>query len=119
LHHAFAHLWTGFYRVVVPGQLLRVGPYQGSLGCLDIEFGRGVCGTAAAEMKTVIVPDVENFPGHITCDARSRSEIVVPVLDPQGDLIAVLDIDSDRLNGFNAEDQQGLEQLMSWFATKQ
>jgi L-methionine (R)-S-oxide reductase len=117
VHHAFGHLWTGFYRVVVPGQLLRVGPYQGSLGCLDIAFGRGVCGTAAAEMKTVIVQDVENFPGHITCDARSRSEIVVPVLDQQGDLIAVLDIDSDRLNAFDAEDQQGLERLVSWFAT--
>jgi GAF domain-containing protein len=117
LHHAFGHLWTGFYRVVVPGQLLRVGPYQGSLGCLDIAFGRGVCGTAAAEMKTVIVQDVEKFPGHITCDARSRSEIVVPVLDQQGDLIAVLDIDSDRLNAFDSDDQQGLEQLVSWFAT--
>jgi L-methionine (R)-S-oxide reductase len=117
VHHAFGHLWTGFYRVVVPGQLLRVGPYQGSLGCLDIAFGRGVCGTAAAEMKTVIVEDVEKFPGHITCDARSRSEIVVPVLDQQGDLIAVLDIDSDRLNAFDSEDQRGLEQLVSWFAT--
>ena len=117
VHHAFGHLWTGFYRVVVPGQLLRVGPYQGSLGCLDIAFGRGVCGTAAAEMKTVIVQDVEKFPGHITCDVRSRSEIVVPVLDQQGDLIAVLDIDSDRLNAFDSDDQQGLEQLVSWFAT--
>lgn len=117
VHHAFGHLWTGFYRVVVPGQLLRVGPYQGSLGCLDIAFGRGVCGTAAAEMKTVIVPDVAKFPGHITCDARSRSEIVVPVLDRRGDLIAVLDVDSDRLDAFKAEDQQGLERLVSWFAT--
>lgn len=117
VHHAFGHLWTGFYRVVVPGQLLRVGPYQGSLGCLDIAFGRGVCGTAAAEMKTVIVPDVEKFPGHIVCDARSRSEIVVPVLDRRGDLIAVLDIDSGQLDAFKAEDQQGLERLVSWFAT--
>lgn len=117
VHHAFGHLWTGFYRVVVPGQLLRVGPYQGSLGCLDIAFGRGVCGTAAAEMKTIIVPDVAKFPGHITCDARSRSEIVVPVLDRRGDLIAVLDVDSDRLDAFKAEDQQGLERLVSWFAT--
>jgi len=117
VHHALGHLWTGFYRVVVPGQLLRVGPYQGSLGCLDIAFGRGVCGTAAAEKKTVIVPDVEKYPGHITCDARSRSEIVVPVLDSRGDLIAVLDVDSDRLNAFNAEDQQGLERLVSWFST--
>ncbi len=117
VHHAFGHLWTGFYRVVVPGKLLRVGPYQGSLGCLDITFGRGVCGTAAAEQKTVIVPDVEKFPGHITCDARSRSEIVVPVFDKKGDLIAVFDVDSDRLDSFKADDQQGLERLVSWFAT--
>jgi len=116
VHHAFGHLWTGFYRVVEPGQLLRVGPYQGSLGCLDIEFGRGVCGSAAAASKTVIVPDVEKYPGHITCDARSRSEIVVPVFGRQGDLIAVLDIDSDRLNAFDAEDARGLEQIVSWFA---
>jgi L-methionine (R)-S-oxide reductase len=71
LHHAFGHLWTGFYRVVEPGQLLRVGPYQGSLGCIDIAFGRGVCGDAAAGGKTVIVRDVEEYPGHITCDAFS------------------------------------------------
>jgi L-methionine (R)-S-oxide reductase len=120
VHHAFGHLWTGFYRVVVPGQLLRVGPYQGSLGCLDITFGQGVCGAAASGMKTVIVADVEKYPGHITCDERSRSEIVVPVLDQRGDLIAVLDIDSDRLDAFKAEDRQGLERLVSWFAkTKQ
>jgi L-methionine (R)-S-oxide reductase len=116
VHHAFGHLWTGFYRVVEPGQLLRVGPYQGSLGCLDITFGRGVCGTAAAETKTQIVPDVDKYPGHITCDARARSEIVVPVFGPRGDLIAVFDVDSDRLNTFNAEDARGLEQLVSWFA---
>ncbi len=116
VHNAFGHLWTGFYRVVEPGQLLRVGPYQGSLGCLDIAFGRGVCGSAAAGAKTVIVPDVEKYPGHITCDARSRSEIVVPVFGKKGDLIAVLDIDSDRLNTFDTEDARGLEQLVSWFA---
>lgn len=116
VHNAFGHLWTGFYRVVEPGQLLRVGPYQGSLGCLDIAFGRGVCGSAAAGAKTVIVPDVEKYPGHITCDARSRSEIVVPVFGKKGDLVAVLDIDSDRLNAFDAEDARGLEQLVSWFA---
>jgi GAF domain-containing protein len=117
VHHAFGYLWTGFYRVVVPGQLLRVGPYQGSLGCLDIAFGQGVCGAAAAEMETIVVADVDKYPGHITCDPRSRSEIVVPVLDRRGDLIAVLDVDSDRLDAFNAEDQQGLERLVSWFAT--
>lgn len=116
VHHALGHLWTGFYRVVEPGQLLRVGPYQGSLGCLDIAFGRGVCGSAAAERKTLIVPNVEKYPGHITCDARARSEIVVPVLGRQGELIAVLDVDSDRLNAFDEDDARGLEQLVSRFA---
>ena len=116
LHHGFGHLWTGFYRVVEPGRLLRVGPYQGTLGCLDIEFGKGVCGTAAARRETVIVEDVESFPGHITCDARSRSEIVVPVFAADDSLIAVLDIDSDRLAAFDDEDRAGLEQLMEWFA---
>jgi L-methionine (R)-S-oxide reductase len=116
VHHALGHLWTGFYRVVEPGQLLRVGPYQGSLGCLDIAFGRGVCGNAAVERTTQVVADVGKYPGHITCDARARSEIVVPVFGQQGDLIAVLDVDSDRLNAFDAEDARGLEQLVSWFA---
>ena len=73
LHNGFGHLWTGFYRVVGP-TLLRVGPYQGSLGCLEIAFGKGVCGTAAAERRTVVVEDVEKFPGHIACDSASRSE---------------------------------------------
>ena len=115
IHHAFRHLWTGFYRVVQPG-LLRVGPYQGTLGCLDIEFGRGVCGTAAAERRTVIVPDVARFPGHITCDARARSEIVVPVFDAQQSLIAVFDVDSERTATFNQEDADGLARLLTWFA---
>jgi L-methionine (R)-S-oxide reductase len=116
VHHAFGHLWTGFYRVVEPGTLLRVGPYQGSLGCLEISFGRGVCGIAAAEMRAIIVADVEKFAGHITCDARSRSEIVVPVLGPRGDLISVFDIDSERVGAFDEDDQRGLELLLSWFA---
>lgn len=115
LHHAFGHLWTGFYRVVAPA-LLRVGPYQGSLGCLDIAFGRGVCGTAAAERRTVVVPDVHTFPGHITCDPRSRSEIVVPVFDATGNLIAVLDIDSPVPNGFDDDDRAGLEAMVACFA---
>ncbi|MBL0938985.1 MAG: GAF domain-containing protein [Gemmatimonadaceae bacterium] len=116
LHHAFGHLWTGFYRVVEPGRLLRVGPYQGSLGCQDIAFGRGVCGTSAAERRTVVVPDVHAFPGHIACDARSASEIVVPVTNVHGELIAVLDIDSPVRNAFGDADVAGLEQLVAWFA---
>ncbi len=116
LHHAFGHLWTGFYRVVQPGALLRVGPYQGSLGCQDIAFGRGVCGVAAAEQRTVVVADVHAFPGHITCDPRSRSEIVVPVFDSRRELMAVLDIDSAVPNAFSEADQAGLEQLVAWFA---
>lgn len=116
LHHGFGHLWTGFYRVVEPNRLLRVGPYQGTLGCLDIEFGRGVCGTAAARGETVVVEDVNTFPGHITCDARSRSEIVVPVFAADGRLLAVLDIDSDQPAAFTDEDRVGLERLMEWFA---
>ncbi|MCE2902690.1 MAG: GAF domain-containing protein [Gemmatimonas sp.] len=116
LHHAFGHLWTGFYRVVEPGRLLRVGPYQGSLGCQDIAFGRGVCGTAAAERRTVVVPDVHAFPGHIACDARSQSEIVVPVFDREGTLMAVLDIDSPQKAAFGEADVAGLESLVAWFA---
>lgn len=116
LHHAFGHLWTGFYRVVKPGALLRVGPYQGSLGCQEIAFGRGVCGTAAAEGRTVVVEDVHTFPGHITCDPRSRSEIVVPVFDARGALLAVLDIDSSVPAAFGDADRAGLEALVAWFA---
>lgn len=115
LHHAFGHLWTGFYRVVEPDRLLRVGPYQGSLGCQEIAFGRGVCGTAAAERRTVVVPDVHAFPGHIACDARSQSEIVVPVFDATGALMAVLDIDSPVHDSFGDDDVAGLERLVAWF----
>ena len=115
LHHAFGHLWTGFYRVVQPEQLLRVGPYQGTLGCLEIPFGKGVCGTAAAECRTLVVEDVHAFPGHITCDARSRSEIVVPVLGDDGELLAVLDVDSERPGAFDDEDRIGLERLVARF----
>ena len=118
LHNAFGHLWTGFYRVVEPGALLRVGPYQGTLGCLEIQIGKGVCGTAAATKETQIVEDVMTFAGHITCDARSRSEIVVPVFGPDDELIAVLDIDSDRVGTFSSEDRAGLEKLVEWFRRK-
>src|SRR3954469_144492 len=116
LHHGFGHLWTGFHPVVAP-TLLRVGPYQGSLGCLEIAFGRGVCGTAAAERRTVVVPDVNRFPGHIACDARSRSEIVLPVVNKRDELIAVLDIDSERLARFDQQDAAGLENILRWFAS--
>jgi GAF domain-containing protein len=115
LYQGFGHLWAGFYRVVAP-QLLRVGPYQGTLGCLEIAFGKGVCGTAAARRATVVVPDVNAFPGHIACDSRSASEIVVPVFDASGRLIAVLDIDSQRLGSFDAVDQEELEALVAWFS---
>ena len=115
IHHGFGHLWTGFYRVVDRGRLLRVGPYQGTLGCMEIAFGRGVCGTAASEKRTVIVEDVNAFDDHITCDPRSRSEIVVPVVNGRGDLIAVLDIDSDRLAAFDETDREGLENVIGWF----
>ena len=119
VHNAMHHLWTGFYRVVAPGRLLRVGPYQGTLGCLEIQFGRGVCGTAAASGQTVIVDDVADFPDHITCDPRARSEIVVPVFDPDGALLAVLDVDSDRPGSFDDADRDGLEAIVAWFARPQ
>lgn len=115
IHHAFHFLWTGFYRVVEP-TTLRVGPYQGTVGCLDIGFGRGVCGTAAAERRTIVVSDVDKFPGHISCDARAKSEIVVPVLDARGALIAVLDVDSDKRGTFDQDDAKGLERIVRWFA---
>jgi GAF domain-containing protein len=117
LHHGFGFLWTGFYRVVAPS-LLRVGPYQGALGCLEIAFGRGVCGTAASERRTVIVPDVNAFPGHIACDSRSKSEIVVPVVDKSGALVAVLDVDSDREATFDELDARGLARALQWFARR-
>lgn len=120
LHHAFDHyFWTGFYVVdpAKPRELV-VGPYQGTLGCLRIPFGKGVCGAAAETRKTVIVRDVHEFPGHIACDARSESEIVVPVFDKKGALIAVLDVDSDRKAMFDEADRAGLEAILkASFAT--
>jgi GAF domain-containing protein len=114
LAHRFdAYFWTGFYRVC--GDRLIVGPYIGTVGCLQIEFGRGVCGTAAAKRETVIVPDVNQFPGHIACDANSKSEIVVPVFGREGELIAVLDVDSDRLAAFDEVDRAGLEKIVALF----
>lgn len=114
LASSFDHyFWTGFY-VVDPTREreLVVGPYQGTLGCLRIAFGRGVCGTAAATGQIQLVEDVHAFPGHIACDSRSASEIVVPVFDAQGQLLAVFDVDSDRPAAFDAVDQQGLEMIL-------
>ena len=114
LAQSFPHFfWTGFYVVDPdrPGELV-VGPYQGTLGCLRIAFGKGVCGTAAAGRRTVIVPDVEAFPGHIACDSRSKSEIVVPVTDPSGELIAVLDVDSTEPAAFDELDAEWLGRIL-------
>ncbi|HEX9943820.1 MAG TPA: GAF domain-containing protein [Thermoanaerobaculia bacterium] len=102
--------WTGFYRVVAP-RLLRVGPYQGPLGCLEIPFDRGVCGAAARERAAQVVPDVHAFPGHIACDEGARSEVVIPIYDPGGELVAVLDVDSHQPSAFDATDREGLERI--------
>jgi L-methionine (R)-S-oxide reductase len=114
VHHALGFLWTGFYRVVAPRKLL-VGPYQGTLGCLDIDFGRGVCGTAAESGESVIVDDVLTYPNHISCDPRARSELVVPVFDARGELLAVFDVDSDQPGAFTDVDRRGLEEILTWF----
>lgn len=114
LHHAFEHyFWTGFYMVdpEKPDELV-IGPYQGSMGCLRIPFGKGVCGAAAAMCETQVVDDVHAFPGHIACDARSESEIVVPVINSAGELIAVFDVDSDRKAMFDEIDRRGLETIL-------
>lgn len=113
LHHADDRFdWTGFYRVVAP-RLLKIGPYQGGHGCLVIPFERGVCGAAARTGEVQLVPDVEAFPGHIACSSSTRSEIVLPVRDARGDLIAVLDIDSDRPAAFDEDDARGLESILA------
>jgi L-methionine (R)-S-oxide reductase len=108
-----AFFWTGFY-VVDPDKAdeLVVGPYQGTLGCLRIAFGRGVCGAAARDRATQIVEDVDAFPGHIACDSRSASEIVVPVLDRSGRLIAVFDVDATEKAAFDRVDAEALERLL-------
>lgn len=121
LAQAFAErfFWTGFYLVdEAKGNELVVGPYQGTLGCLRIPFGKGVCGAAAASGQTILVPDVHAFPGHIACDSRSNSEIVVPVFDKSGALAAVLDVDSTQFGAFDAIDQSGLEAICADLLTK-
>jgi L-methionine (R)-S-oxide reductase len=116
LSHHFPHFyWTGFYRVC--GDRLIVGPYIGTVGCLQIAIGKGVCGTSAARRETVIVPDVHQFPGHIACDPKSKSEIVVPVFGPEHELIAVLDVDSDQIDAFDEVDRAGLERIVALFSS--
>ncbi len=116
LRQAFGFFWVGFY--VVRGEELVLGPFQGPIACTRIRRGRGVCGTSWVEARTVLVPDVEAFPGHIACSSDSKSEIVVPILK-DNQVVAVLDVDSDRLADFDADDQYALEQLMqlaaAWF----
>lgn len=109
LHETFGFWWTGFYRVI--GNELVLGPFQGPLACTRIAYGRGVCGTAWKERRTVVVPDVEQFPGHIACSAASRSEIVVPVVR-NGEITAVLDIDSVRLDTFDQTDAEFLNRMV-------
>jgi L-methionine (R)-S-oxide reductase len=118
LHQSFAYYhWTGFYRVV-RDQHLKIGPYQGSHGCLDIPFSRGVCGAAARTGTTQLVPDVEAFPGHIACSSTTKSEIVVPVFNPQGQLLAVFDVDSNEPAAFDTVDQEQLEEIMAYYGSR-
>ena len=109
IHQEMKFWWTGFYRVI--GDELLLGPFQGPVACMHIPFGRGVRGTAWQRQQTVVVPDVDQFPGHIACSSQSRSEIVVPVFGPDGKVTAVLDIDSDQLATFDDVDRQYLEQI--------
>ena len=111
LHHQFAYFhWTGFYRVTAP-KLLKIGPYQGGHGCLTISFERGVCGKAARTETTQLVPNVHDLPYHIACASSTQSEIVVPLRNRAGKLIAVLDIDSNDAAAFDQTDQRHLEEL--------
>ncbi|MBQ5395187.1 MAG: GAF domain-containing protein [Alistipes sp.] len=110
IHQTFGFWWTGFYRVV--GEELVLGPFQGPLACMRIRYGRGVCGTAWKERRTVIVQDVEQCPGHIACSSASRSEIVIPLMRAD-EVVAVLDIDSEKLATFDEEDRHWLEQIVS------
>ena len=111
LHESFGFWWTGFYRV--SGEELILGPFQGPVACMHIPFGRGVCGTAWKRNESVVVPDVEAFPGHIACSSASRSEIVVPVHGSDGSVTAILDIDSDRLATFDETDRVALERIVT------
>jgi len=109
IHETMRFFWTGFYRV--QGDELVLGPFQGPVACMHIPFGKGVCGTAWQRKETIVVPDVEQFPGHIACSSLSRSEIVVPVFSQAGEVVAVLDIDSKELATFDETDRYYLETI--------
>lgn len=113
MHHADDRFdWTGFYRVVAP-ELLKIGPYQGGHGCLVIPFSRGVCGAAARTGQVQLVPDVDAFPGHIACASSTRSELVLPVCNAAGQLLAVFDIDSNQPDAFDVHDAQSIGQILA------
>ncbi|TNF30116.1 MAG: GAF domain-containing protein [Bacteroidetes bacterium] len=113
LRQTFGFFWVGFY--LVHGEELVLGPFQGDIACTRISFGKGVCGTSWKEQKTIIVPDVDAFPGHIACSSASRSEIVVPIFS-DGRVVGVLDVDSDHLDDFNEDDKRGLEHIAELLA---
>lgn len=113
VHHSDERfVWTGFYRVVAP-ELLKIGPYQGGHGCLTIPFDKGVCGAAARTGQVQLVPDVEAFPGHIACSSSTRSELVLPVHDASGRLVAVFDIDSDLPDAFTETDAAAIAEILA------
>ncbi len=113
VHHSDDRFdWTGFYRVTAP-EMLKIGPYQGGHGCLQIPFSRGVCGAAARTGNVQLVADVDAFPGHIACATSTRSELVLPVLNADGDLIAVFDIDSDQPDAFSESDAEALKAILT------
>ncbi len=114
LKEAFGFFWVGFY--LKKDEQLVLGPFQGPIACTRINFGEGVCGNAFSKQETVIVPNVDEFPGHIACSSASRSEIVIPLFDRNGDAAGVLDVDSDRLNDFSAADADGLERIAAIIA---
>ena len=116
LKEAFNFFWAGFY-LVKDGELV-LGPFQGPLACTRIKFGEGVCGHAFSTAKAIIVPNVDEFPGHIACSSASRSEIVVPLLDSEGKTVGVLDVDSDKLNDFSEVDTDGLSSIASLITAK-
>ena len=114
IHETMGFFWTGFYRVI-NGELV-LGPFQGPVACMHIGFGRGVCGSAWKQRQTIVVPDVEQFPGHIACSSLSRSEIVVPLFSDNGEVQSVLDIDSKELNTFDDTDRHYLEAICKMIA---